>query len=205
MDRKIKFRAKIINHDKEILDAMFGNVSYDCVIGIDPGSNGGIAVWKSNDPKIETIKMPENLADLRVYLQHIKSIRKAPIVFIEKVQLRSDDVNQNPGKAFRIQQLLISFQKLKDYIEVERVPFIEVHPITWQKFLKLRKEREEKKDRKNRYKAAAGHYYPTVKPALWNADAILIMHFGRLKLRNEPSWVTENIKTDFLQNSTRLI
>lgn len=180
-------------------------INYDAVLGIDPGSNGGIAVWKSNDPKIETIKMPENLADLRAYIQHIKSIRKKPIIFIEKVQLRSDDVNQNPGKAFRIQQLLISFQKLKDYIEVEGVPFVEVHPITWQKFLKLRKEKEEKKDRKNRYKAAAGHYYPTVKPALWNADAILIMHFGRLKLRNEPSWVIQNIKADSIQNSSRLI
>ena len=174
---------------------------YDCVIGIDPGSNGGIAVWKSEDPKIETITMPKNIADLRIYLQHIKSIRKKPIVFVEKVQLRSDDVNQNPGKAFRIQQLLMAFQQLKDYIAVEGIPYVQVHPITWQAYLKLRKAKEEKKDRKNRYKAAAGHYYPTVKPTLWNADAILIIHFGRLKIQNDPNWVFQNMTADFCQNS----
>ena len=174
---------------------------YDCVIGIDPGSNGGIAVWKSEDPKIETITMPKNIADLRIYLQHIKSIRKNPIVFIEKVQLRSDDVNQYPGKAFRIQQLLMAFQQLKDYIAIEGIPYVQVHPITWQAYLKLRKAKEEKKDRKNRYKAAAGHYYPTVKPTLWNADAILIMHFGRLKIQNDPNWVCQNMTADSCQNS----
>lgn len=176
-------------------------IDYDVVLGIDPGSNGGIAVWKSEDPKIETITMPKNIADLRIYLQYIKSIRKKPIVFVEKVQLRSDDVNQNPGKAFRIQQLLMAFQQLKDYIAVEGIPYVQVHPITWQAYLKLRKEKEEKKDRKNRYKAAAGHYYPTVKPTLWNADAILIMHFGRLKIQNDPNWVFQNITADSCQNS----
>ena len=164
-------------------------INYNCVVGIDPGSNGGIATWR--DGKITTLKMPKNLADLREYYSYLKSVSN-PIVFLEKVQMRQDDVSV-PGKAFRIQQLLMSAQKLRDHLEVEKVPYILVHPISWQSYMKLLKKNEEKKDRKNRYKEAAKHYYPTSKPTLNTADAILILHFGRLKLIKEPDWVKSNL------------
>jgi hypothetical protein len=175
--------------------------NYDCIIGIDPGSNGGIAIWRQGSP-IKTVKMPKSLIDIRDLFQYIKGITLAPIVFIEKVQLRSDDISDNPGKAFRIQQLLMSYQQLKDYIAVEDIPYVQVHPMSWQSYLKLRKQKEDKTERKNRYKEAAGYYYPGTKPTLWNADALLIMHFGRLKCRNEPQWVQDNLpryqkKTEF--------
>lgn len=172
-------------------------LNFDCIIGIDPGSNGGIAVWRPN-LKVQTIKMPENLMDLREYLQYIKTVVKNPIIFLEKVQLRSDDVKDNPGKAFRIQQLLMSLQQLKDYIAVEGIPYILVHPISWQSYLKLKKQNESKTERKNRYKAAAAYYYPDVKPTLWNADAILLMHFGRLKQHKEPDWIRLNLPSEVL-------
>lgn len=168
------------------------NKIYDCIIGIDPGSNGGISVCY-HDGNVKTIKMPKELSDIRSFLSYVKDVSVNPIVFVEKVQLRSDDISENPGKAFRIQQLLMSFQRLKDYIEIENIPYVQVHPVTWQSYLKLRKKGEEKKDRKDRYKMAAGHYYPNVKPTLWNADALLIMHFGRLKCKTDPDWVFENV------------
>lgn len=170
------------------------NIDFDCIIGIDPGSNGGIATWVPG-AKVKTIKMPRNIADIREYLRYIKDISSRPIIFLEKMQLRMDDID-SPGKAFRIQQLLASFQQLKDYISVEDVPYILVHPMSWQAYLKLRKEKEEKKDRKNRYKQAAEHYYPEVKATLWNADAILLMHFGRLKIKNEPKWIRQNLPSE---------
>lgn len=166
----------------------------DCVIGVDPGSNGGIAVWRPNQP-LQTIKMPKDLSKLRGYLQYIKEITKSPIVFIEKVQLRADDVKDNPGKAFRIQQLLMQFQRLKDFIEVEGIPYVLLHPMSWQSTLKLRKQAEGKTERKNRYKEAAEHYYPGLKATLWNADAVLILHAGRIKLKYEPNWVFSNLPT----------
>lgn len=168
-------------------------LDFDCIIGIDPGVNGGLAVWRPNEP-LRTIKMPKELNDLREYVQYIKSICQRPIIFLEKVQLRADDVRDNPGKAFRIQQLLMAFQRLKDYIEVENVPYVLMHPISWQNTLKLRTQREETKtERKNRYKQAAEHYYPGLTATLWNADAVLIMHAGRYKLKNEPNWVLANL------------
>lgn len=167
--------------------------STDCIIGIDPGSNGGIATWRPEHPVL-TSKMPKDLNDLKEYLQYVKGVCAQPIVFLEKVQLRTDDIKDNPGKAFRIQQLLMQFQKLKDYIEVENVPYVMIHPMSWQTTLKLRTQKTETKtERKNRYKAAAEHYYPGLKATLWNADAVLIMHAGRYKLQNEPDWVLANL------------
>ena len=168
------------------------NLNFDCIIGCDPGVNGGLAIWRPNQP-LQTIKMPKDLSELRSYLKYIKEITKNPIVFLEKVQLRPDDITDNPGKAFRIQQLLMAFQTMKDYIEVEGVPYVMMHPMVWQSTLKLRKQAEDKRERKNRYKAAAEHYYPGLKATLWNADAVLIMHAGRVKLQYEPQWVLSNI------------
>lgn len=167
-------------------------MEFDAVIGVDPGANGGIALYRPGN-NVKVIRMPKNIADIREFLQYVKEIAKQPIIFIEKVQLRSDDINANPGKAFRIQQLLLAFQQLKDYFEIEDIPYIQLHPMSWQSILKLRKHNEEKTERKNRYKRAAQHYYPTVKATLWNADALLIMHAGRLKLKNDPDWVRENL------------
>lgn len=176
-------------------------LNFDCIIGIDPGANGGIATWRPNQ-NVKTIRMPKDLQELREYLQYIKSISKSPIIFLEKVQLRADDIKDNPGKAFRIQQLLMNFQKLKDFIEVEGVPYVLVHPISWQSYLKLRKQTEEKTERKNRYKEAAQHYYPEVKATLWNADAVLLMHFGRLKKQKEPLWIVQNLPSDIVRKLT---
>ena len=173
-------------------------LDFDCIIGIDPGANGGISVWRPNQ-NVKTIKMPKDLQELREYLQYIKSISRKPIVFLEKMQLRADDIKENRGKAFRIQQLLMNYQRLKDFIEVEGIPYVLVHPISWQSYLKLRKQSEEKTERKNRYKEAAKHYYPEITPTLWNADAVLLMHFGRLKRQKEPQWIIQNLPKDIIK------
>lgn len=101
------------------------------------------------------------------------------------------------GKLYRIQKMLANFEQLKATIAVCDVPFVMVHPMKWQNELKLRakttRKKEEKNERKRRYKEIAGNLYPELKPTLWNADATLIMHFGRYILRNNPDWVRENL------------
>lgn len=163
----------------------------DTIVGIDCGRNGGLAMYRAG--YVKTVKMPKDIADLQPYFQNIKDISINPIIFLEKVQLRADDVKDNPGKAFRIQNMLMDFQRLKDYIEIVGIPYVLWHPASWQATLKLRKQGEEKKDRKNRYKRVAEYYYPNVKATLWNADAILIMHAGRVKLEYDPTWVKQNL------------
>lgn len=163
----------------------------DCVIGIDPGSNGAVFVWRHQKPII--VRNMLDAADLKVFLASVKATC-TPIVFLEKLQLRHDDA-QTPGKMFRIQELLANYERLKLTLEDLGIVYVLVHPMTWQSKLKLRIKGsgESLKDRKNRFKELAGKYYPTLKPTLKNADAALIATFGRWVLKNQPNWVAENI------------
>lgn len=169
-------------------------------MGIDPGVNGGIVTWRPNH-NITAIKMPEDINDIRDYFNHLKTIC-SPIVFLEKLSVRPDDITLgadgvNMGKLYRIQKMMANFEQLKATIAVCDVPFVMVHPMKWQNELKLRakttRKKEEKNERKRRYKEIAGKLYPEIIPALWNADATLIMHFGRFILQNNPRWVLENL------------
>lgn len=173
----------------------------NCVIGCDPGSNGGIACWRHGE-KTATIKMPKDLNDFRDYLNYIKD-NYSPIVFIEKLSVRPDDIaveggHANMGKLFRIQKMIANFEQLKATVAACDIPYALVHPMKWQNTLKLRIKTkgsavETKTQRKARYKDIAGQLYPEITPTLWNADATLIMHFGRYVLKNDLKWLRQNI------------
>lgn len=179
------------------------NIRISAVVGIDPGSNGGIVTWRPNH-NITAIKMPKDINELKDYLLYLKSIC-SPIVFLEKLSVRPDDVTPgadgvNMGKLYRIQKMMANFEQLKAIIAVCDIPFVMAHPMKWQNELKLRakttRKKEEKNERKRRYKEVAGNLYPELKPTLWNADATLIMHFGRYILRNNPGWVRQNLPSN---------
>lgn len=172
----------------------------DCIVGVDPGSNGGIVTWRPNQ-NIKAVQMPKDLNDLKDYLSYLKSIC-SPLVFLEKLSVRPDDImpgadGVNMGKLYRIQKMMANYEQLKAIISVCDIPFVMVHPMKWQNELKLRvktaRKKEEKNERKRRYKEVAGNLYPELKPTLWNADATLIMHFGRYILQNDPQWVRNNL------------
>ena len=173
-------------------------ITINCILGIDPGSNGGIAIFvPGQNPKV--VKMPKDITELRDFFEYYKDNFK-PIVFLEKLSVRPDDVivqgdRAAMGKLYRIQKLMANFEHLKALIETAGIPYVLVHPLSWQTKLKLRVrgQHEEKADRKRRYKEAAAQYYPGIDVTLWNADALLLMHFGRWALVNEPKWVKANL------------
>ena len=136
--------------------------------------------------------MPDDLTDLVEWFDYMKKIC-SPIVFIEKVQLRPDDIVENVGKAFRIQKMLADYEKIKTIMTVIDVPFVMVHPMKWQSALKLRVKGEKKPQRKKRIQKAAQQNYPEVRATLWNSDALMIMHFGRYVLNNEQKWLMQNL------------
>lgn len=174
-------------------------ITISAVIGIDPGSNGGIAVFIPGYP-VKAVKMPKDITELADFLSYYKEISN-PIIFLEKLSVRPDDVGVGPdgkpnmGKIYRIQKLMANFEHLKALIEVAGVPYVMVHPASWQTKLKLRVrgQQEEKAERKRRYALKASELYPGVKVTLWNADALLIMHFGRWALVNDVNWVRANL------------
>lgn len=170
----------------------------NCVIGIDPGANGGIAVFVPGE-KVKTVKMPKELPAIVDFLRYY-SDNYNPIVFLEELSVRPDDIavsggSANMGKLYRIQKMIANFEQLKALIITSGVPLVLVHPATWQSKLRLRVkgQKEEKADRKRRYQQKAGELYGEVSVTLWNADALMIMHFGRWALVNDLKWVRSKL------------
>lgn len=171
-------------------------MNIDTIIGIDPGAQGGIAVWQAG-AKVRTMRMPRDISELREYVTYlVENFR--PVVFLEKLSVRPDDVtveggSANLGKLYRIQKMIAQYEQLKATLDFCGVPFVQVHPMKWQNGLHLRMKGEEKAERKRRFRDIAGKLYPEVDATLWNADAVLIMHFGRHILKDNLNWVLENL------------
>lgn len=162
------------------------------IIGIDPGAGGGIALYNYK-AGISVVKMPKNVTDLSAYLKYIKDTYENPLCFVEKVSAWRGEELDSPGKSFGINKMLANFEQLKTVLTLTGIPYVQVYPISWQSALHLRKKGEEKKDRKNRYKAAAASYYPEIKVTLWNSDALCIAHFGRLKFNTDIDWIKDRL------------
>lgn len=173
-------------------------IKINCVIGVDPGSNGGLAVFVPGQ-NAKVVKMPKDVTELRDFFVYYADNYK-PVVFLEKLSVRPDDVAVQDnraamGKLYRIQRLMANYEHLKAVIEMSGVPYVMVHPMTWQTKLNLRTRgvHEEKAERKKKYQREAAKLYPEIKVTLWNADALLIMHFGRWALVNDAKWVKANL------------
>lgn len=173
----------------------------DCIIGIDPGAMGGIAINVAGKNVI-VAKNPKDVRDLMDILSYYADTYH-PIIFLEKLQVRPDDIKvdesgANLGKMYRIQRMLANFEHLKASIEMSGIPYCLVHPLSWQSKLGLRTkggQKEDKAERKKRYKEIAAALYPEVKTTLWNADALLILEFGKRMLVDETGrkWILSNL------------
>lgn len=186
---------------------------FDKVIGIDPGLSGGIAVWGRSGvavakmpvkeiPKGGKVSRETDIADLARILKEQKEGYDV-IVFLEKVQGWISDQDDNPGKRFRIQRMLANYESLKTAIIMSEIPFVEVIPRSWQTYLALSIKGMEKSDRKKMYVKAAKEYYPEIanKVALWNADALCILQFGRMKLQFDRDWINQRAGLESEQGS----
>lgn len=174
------------------------NLDFDKVIGIDPGNSGGLAVYGRSGlavSKMPTRKKGKNnetdITELKTIIDQQKEGYN-PIVFLERVQAFGSEDN-NPGKAYRITKMLANYESLKTVLEMNGVPYIEVRPQDWQKYLSLWIKGQEKQARKNAYKKAAAEYYPAANVTLWSADAICILQFGRMKLKFDPDWIKKKL------------
>lgn len=176
-------------------------MNYNCIIGIDPGASGGIAMF---DGHLHTYKMPKDLNELKQYLQHCIITYEMVAVFIEKLSIQHRDFMEG-GKVFRLQKMMENYSQLKAIIKLFEVDYAEVHPLTWQSRLRLRIKGEEKHQRKLRYKDEAFRRYPDTHMTLWNCDAVLIMHFGREVLKRiskkDVKWLDQNF---YNQNKNEL-
>ena len=157
---------------------------------IDPGKGGAIAKYESGK-RIEVINMPE-FEKLCDYFDCQLTICKNPLIIIEKVQVRPGD--EVGGKQFAIEKMLRQYTELITVIKTRKIPYIEVHPISWQSYLKIKIGGEERNVRKRRYCDISKDLYPALKVTLKNCDALLLIEFARRKLKYEKQWLIVNMK-----------
>ena len=139
-------------------------------IGIDPGTNGGIAWITDGKPCVE--KMPETLADLWELICDIHSdmgqMKQAPIkAYIEQVH---SSPQMGVKSAFTFGN---GFGHLEMALTAAGIPFERVRPQVWQKALGCMTKGD-----KNITKRKAQELFPQIKVTHATADALLIAHYG---------------------------
>lgn len=142
------------------------------IIAIDPGKNGGIAIYSSEKNKlIEVVKMPPTPQEL---LSFLRLYQFNSVCYLEKV-------GGLPGMGG---SAMFNFGKGFGHIEMAllcaKIPTNEVLPQKWQKFLSLgTKGSKSTSEWKNKLRTRAEQLFPNVgKITLATSDALLILKYG---------------------------
>lgn len=144
------------------------------IIGIDPGTNGGICVLTQSGYVVQLDKMPPTPQDLLEYLQEF---RIGSHCYLEKVGGMSGQggsASFNFGKGYgHLEMALLALE----------IPTTTVTPQKWQKTYQLgtKSKCASKTEWKNKLKAKAQQLFPSLgkKITLATADALLIAEYGR--------------------------
>jgi hypothetical protein len=159
-------------------------------LGIDPGVNGGIAIWTTKG--ITTHKIPQPMSELLSLFRHIGAVNLNPVIVCESISPRPF---QNLGGVVRSS---LNFGALMmGLLACSLEPQI-VTPQKWQKALGLNrrwqppkpvKSMDEKeaarwvakkyRERKKLHKETAQELFPELSITHQNADALLIMEYCR--------------------------
>ena len=149
-------------------------MSSETIIGIDPGSQGGIAVMKLGE--VTTYKLSK-LTDQDVF-RTLAEMEPAT-VYLEKV---GPTPQMGVTSAFTFGG---NYRAVRMACIAAGLRLIDVTPQKWQKEIGLKtvggKVGQNGTEKKNRNKAKAQELYPQIKITHDIADALLILEFGRLQ------------------------
>jgi hypothetical protein len=134
-------------------------------IGIDPGTNGGIAWIMDGKPCVE--KMPDTLQDLWELLRDIASEGKCH-AYLEAV---SSSPQMGVVSSFTFGR---GYGNLEMALTAAGIPFTRVRPQVWQKALNCLTG-----GLKNVTKKRAQELFPTIKCTHAVSDALLLAEYGR--------------------------
>lgn len=153
--------------------------SLETIIAIDPGKNGGIAVFDVVRRKIVSlVKMPDTPTDI---LNFLSVYNTNSVCYLEKV-------GGLPGMGG---SAMFNFGKGYGHIEMallaNKIKTVTVTPQRWQKTLQLgTKGNKSTTEWKNKLKAKAQQLYPEVeKITLATSDALLILEHARIVERQK--------------------
>lgn len=153
-------------------------MNYKNIIAIDPGKSGGIVIYRKGQSRPFIRNMPETPKQL---LNTLKAFRKDSYCFLEKVggmPKMGGSSMFNFGQGYgHVEMALLALE----------IPVETITPQKWQKEFQVgtKSKCASTTEWKNKLKAKAQQLYPSENIMLWNADALLILHYGIVKLRNE--------------------
>ena len=136
------------------------------IIGIDPGTNGGIAWITDGKPCVE--KMPDTLKDLWELLRDID------IASEEYCHAYIEQVHSSPQMGVKSAFTFGNgFGHLEMALTAAGIPFTRIRPQVWQKELGCMTKGD-----KNITKRKAQELFPSLKVTHATADALLIAKYG---------------------------
>ena len=136
------------------------------IIGIDPGTNGGIAWITGGKPCVE--KMPDTLKDLWELLRDID------IASEEYCHAYIEQVHSSPQMGVKSAFTFGNgFGHLEMALTAAGIPFTRIRPQVWQKELGCLTKGD-----KNVTKRKAQELFPSLKVTHATADALLIAKYG---------------------------
>lgn len=174
------------------------------ILGIDPGASGGLAwiTMPSKDmpySKYGAIPMPSTELDILEWIytkkpdegenhdtSHIFAVIEKVGGFMGGMRKDSggDDSYRrkaNVASGHTMFQFGQNYGTLRTSLHAVGIPFDEVLPKTWQKFIGVVKQKgEDKTSWKNRLKAKAQQLFPNIHVTLATADALLIARYALL-------------------------
>ena len=146
-----------------------------CIIGIDPGANGGIAWISGGKACVE--KIPDTLQDLWDLILDIRDggepqqrLEKAVLGHVAYIEQVHSSPQMGVKSAFTFGN---GFGHLEMALTAAGIPFERVRPQVWQKALGCMTKGD-----KNVTKKLASELFPSIKCTHNVSDALLIAHYG---------------------------
>ena len=148
------------------------------IIGVDPGSLGGIAIYDRLEGVMKTFRMPETFPDIYEFFRDFASEKGSSdiIAYLENVG------HGMPGQSSKSTAVFARHcGHLEMAIYAVGIRTEMVTPQKWQRSYSNSIGTSKGLDKtvwKNRLKGEAQRLFPNNKVTLWNADAMLIANYG---------------------------
>lgn len=147
------------------------------ILSIDPGTGGGIA-WTSS-LGVSCQGMPTTEGDV------IEKLREFVALGIRTAIMEDVGKGVMPGRAHAMIVLNVNAAVIRTALACWGVRLIQVRPQEWQKHFGLGKARDCASSViwKNKLKAEAQRRFPSCDVTLKTADALLLLDYGRLQIK----------------------
>ena len=146
-------------------------------IAVDPGASGGIAWWNPVNGDVKAVKMPDTEGDIVILLKDI--LAASPDGAIVHMEVVGGFIRGNPAPGSTMFNFGRGYGFLLGVFAAWNIPVHSIRPQVWQAGLGVgTKGTLNTTQWKNKLKAKAQQYYPSMGVTLSTADALLILDYA---------------------------